>query len=84
MLWRQVIISYMGKYVVYLMGKKHGLVCAFSQKSYFSFFIIKMCILEKLNIYNYKSSSNIQVVFFLEEQDPKLFCDAKFANKLIF
>lgn len=57
----------------------------FSQKPYFSFFIIKMCILEKLNIYNYKSSPNIQgVLFFLEEQDPKLFCDAKFANKLIF
>lgn len=39
----------------------------FSQKPYFSFFIIKMCILEKLNIYNYKSSPNIQGVFFFQK-----------------
>lgn len=51
----------------------------FSQKPHFSFFLIKMYTLEKLNYW-----SLIHKMLSLKEQDPKLFRDAKFENKLIF
>lgn len=51
----------------------------FSQKPHFSFFLIKMYTLEKLNNW-----CLIHKMLSLKEKDPKLFCDAKFENKLIF
>lgn len=37
--WRQVIIGYMGKYVVYLMGEKMVWFVPFAQKTYIFFFL---------------------------------------------
>lgn len=40
--WRQVIIVYIGKYIVYAIGKMVRFML-FSQKPHISFGIIKMC-----------------------------------------
>lgn len=63
---------------MYLM-EKNGLVCALSPETIFFLFPELRCIHKKL-LYWFL----IYKVISLKEQDPKLFCDSKFKNKLIF